>query len=158
MKLLRMGFDVDSSVTYGIPVIELEKKVKETGAGLIIIGSHGLSWTEAVLGSTASELLHNMKYPVLLVVLRRQADEEVPLPQKNIYQYEMILKQLERKEPVWEHFIVSMPSLANCISAYAMISNKTEKLPPPFFKGGGTGVGRNMLIKVNIELRLGFHL
>lgn len=69
-RLEEQGFDVDTVVKSGIAKEELEKLAKELDAALIIVGTHGISLTKAVIGSTASEIILNMKYPVLLVVMK----------------------------------------------------------------------------------------
>jgi nucleotide-binding universal stress UspA family protein len=68
--LEKQGFEVDIKVATGIPASELETLAKNSDAGLIIIGSHGATMSRAILGSTASEILHNMKTPVLLVGMK----------------------------------------------------------------------------------------
>ncbi|MDZ7778048.1 MAG: universal stress protein [Bacteroidales bacterium] len=69
-RLEEQGFDVDTIVKSGIAKEELEKLAKELDAALIIVGTHGISLTKAVIGRTASEIILNMKYPVLLVVMK----------------------------------------------------------------------------------------
>lgn len=69
-RLEEQGFDVHTEVKPGIANEELEKLAKELDAALIIVGTHGISLTKAVIGSTASEIILNMKYPVLLVVMK----------------------------------------------------------------------------------------
>ncbi len=104
-ELEQKGFTVETEMVYGIPSSELEKVRKKVEAGIIIVGSHGLTSNPSVIGNTASELLHNMQSPILLVVLKKTGeDDSSALSAKNIYQYEKIMKELEQKEPEWEFY------------------------------------------------------
>ncbi|MDZ7777993.1 MAG: universal stress protein [Bacteroidales bacterium] len=104
-ELERKGFIAESKMLYGLPPSELEKVRKEVEAGLIIVGSHGLTNNPSVIGNTASELLHNMQSPILLVVLKKIKENETDaINAKNIYQYERIMKELKNKEPEWEFY------------------------------------------------------
>lgn len=90
--LLQNGFEVNAEVIYGIPSVELEQKSREVDAELIIVGSNGLNWSSSVLGSTASELLHTMKAPILPMVMKQIKSQQQLESQKNLYQYEKILR------------------------------------------------------------------
>lgn len=102
-EIEQKGFTVETEMLYGIPSSELERMRKKVEAGIIIVGSHGLASNPSVIGNTASELLHNMRSPILLVVLKKIEEEDTSaITAKNIYQYERIMKELEKKEPNWE--------------------------------------------------------
>ncbi len=99
--LASKGFGVDAKMVYGIPAIELMKQVKLNDAHLLIIGSHGKTWSPSALGSIASEILHNTQMPVMLMRFKKLEKEEEleAILMKDLYQYERIMKELERKEP-----------------------------------------------------------
>ncbi len=69
--LEQKGFEVATKVGPHEAPVELEKLFNETDASLVIVGTHGYSLTKAVMGGTASEIIQNMKYPVLLIVMKR---------------------------------------------------------------------------------------
>lgn len=68
--LEKHGLEVDTKIAPGLAKDELEKLYNELDAALVIVGTHGYSITDAVVGGTASEIILNMKYPVLLVVMK----------------------------------------------------------------------------------------
>lgn len=153
-KLEAQGFEVSADVIYGIPALELEKKRLEVGAGLIIVGSNGLSWSSSVLGSTASELLHSLKAPILLMVMKRVNLVDQTEPQKNFFQYERIIKELQNQEPDWE---ITCKGITNNIlfttdfsdfseNAFEWIAN--QKVPMP----------KVTLMHVQDEVKIGKHL
>ena len=137
-ELERKGFTAESKMVYGIPPTELERIRKELEAGLIIVGSHGLTNNPSVIGNTASELLHNMQSPILLVVLKKIKENETDaLNAKNIYQYEKIMKELKNKEPEWEFYAenftenVLLPTDFSDFSeaAFQWIKNQQVEIP-----------------------------
>ncbi len=69
-KLEEQGFEVDSKVKSGLAKDELQKLAKDSDAAFIIIGTHGVSLTKALIGGTASELIHNVRHPLLLIVMK----------------------------------------------------------------------------------------
>ncbi len=69
-KLQEEGFEVDTKVMKHLPKDELQSLAKENDAALIIIGSHGISLTKALIGSTASELIQNITHPLLLMAMK----------------------------------------------------------------------------------------
>lgn len=67
-ELREAGFEVDVETPLGLPVAELGRIARERGANLIVAGSHGASLArEKLLGATASELLHRLELPLLLI-------------------------------------------------------------------------------------------
>lgn len=65
------GFEnVETILAAGIPYREIIKKARETGAGLIVIGTHGRTGVEHVIfGSTAEKVVRIAPCPVLSVRL-----------------------------------------------------------------------------------------
>ncbi len=100
--LVGNGFDVSAQVIYGIPSVEIERLRKAVAADLIIVGSNGTNWGGTALGETASEILHNIKSPLLLMVFRQTKTFDDIVFQKNFYEYEKIIKQSQNFEPDWE--------------------------------------------------------
>ncbi len=107
--LERKGFAVNAEVIFGIPSVEIERKRKAIGADLIIVGSNGSNWGGSVLGTTATEVLHSMKSPVLLMVLKQTTSIDDLAFQKNFYEYEKLIKQLQSFEPDWELYTQNLP-------------------------------------------------
>lgn len=74
-RLRDAGFEVDIETPLGLPAHELSRIALEREAGLMVAGSHGASLArEKLLGATASELLHRLQLPLLLI--RLQITEE----------------------------------------------------------------------------------
>lgn len=152
--LSQNGFEVNAQVIYGIPSVELEQKRREVEAGLIIVGSNGLSWSSSVLGSTASELLHNMQAPILLMVLKKITSQQQLEPQKNFYQYEKILKEIQNQEPEWEIYChgitnnILLPTDFSDFSENAFQWILNQKVPMP----------KVTLMHVQDEVKIGKHL
>jgi nucleotide-binding universal stress UspA family protein len=73
------GFEnVDTMLAAGIPYREIIKKARESGAGLIVIGTHGRTGVEHVIfGSTAEKVVRLAPCPVLSV---RLGDKEFVRP------------------------------------------------------------------------------
>ena len=69
-KLEEQDFEVDTRVVKHLPKDEFRSLAKDIDAALIIIGTHGISLTKALIGSTATELLHNITHPLLLMALK----------------------------------------------------------------------------------------
>ncbi len=66
------GFEVILETPVGKPGRVLNDVARRYGADLILVGSHGKSaWREALLGSISNELLHNTRFPVLLLNVKR---------------------------------------------------------------------------------------
>ncbi len=78
-KLLEaQGFEVVLETPVGLPGQVFNEVAQKHGASLMVAGSHGKSvWREALLGSVCNEILHNVRFPLLLLnVKRMRADEE----------------------------------------------------------------------------------
>ncbi len=73
------GFEtLDTILAAGIPYREIIKKARESGAGLIVIGTHGRTGVEHVIfGSTAEKVVRIAPCPVLCV---RMGDQEFVRP------------------------------------------------------------------------------
>lgn len=62
------GIPVAADLGYGDAAKEIEKWVKQRGADLVAMGTHGHKLLgDLVLGSTASRVQHNISVPVLLL-------------------------------------------------------------------------------------------
>jgi nucleotide-binding universal stress UspA family protein len=71
------GFAVIVETPIGLPAFSLNEIAQRHCASLIVVGSHGKStWWEAVLGSVSNALLHNARFPVLLINVKRLREEE----------------------------------------------------------------------------------
>lgn len=93
------GFETIAELIYGIPHLELEKKRKENGADIIILGAHGRTGADSGIGSTLADALQNLRAPVLAIPLIKDTSVAESFPGKNFYQYEHIMRQLETFEP-----------------------------------------------------------
>jgi nucleotide-binding universal stress UspA family protein len=100
-KLLSMGFESNTLIVMGIPANELMRQVKIQNADLMIIGSRGQSWSKTTLGNTASEVLHNMRCPVLLMAFNKQQEEKLLEEQlkEDLPQYEKFVGHFRKQEP-----------------------------------------------------------
>ncbi len=66
------GFEVILETPVGSPGRVFNDVARQHGADLILVGSHGKSaWREALLGSISNELLHNARFPILLLNVKR---------------------------------------------------------------------------------------
>lgn len=100
-NLLNLGFEADTKIVMGVPARELMRQVKIFEAGLLIIGSRGDSWSKPTLGETASEVLHNIKCPVLLMAFKKEQEEKLPeesLPE-NPGHFKKFISQFRKQEP-----------------------------------------------------------
>jgi len=67
-RLKASGIDFNRRVLVGTIAHAIARQAKETGCDLILIGTRGLTATTgALLGSTATQVLHIAETPVLLV-------------------------------------------------------------------------------------------
>jgi nucleotide-binding universal stress UspA family protein len=100
-KPLSIGFKADTQIVMGVPANELMRQVKIQDANLMIIGSRGHSWSKTSLGGTASEVLHNMKCPVLLMAFNKYEDEKLLEEQMNedLSKYEKFVGHFRKQEP-----------------------------------------------------------
>jgi nucleotide-binding universal stress UspA family protein len=71
-QLELQGFDVALEMPIGLPAFSLNEVARRHCASLIVLGSHGKSaWREALLGSTSSAVLHQARFPILLINVKR---------------------------------------------------------------------------------------
>ncbi|MCK8603170.1 universal stress protein [Desulfoferrobacter suflitae] len=71
-QLESQGFEVVVETPIGLPAFSLNEVAQKHCASLIVLGSHGKSaWREAVLGSVSAAVLHNARFPTLLVNVDR---------------------------------------------------------------------------------------
>jgi nucleotide-binding universal stress UspA family protein len=67
-QLAAQGLQVTVEIPMGLPADSLNDVACRHGADLIVVGSHGQSlWREGVLGCFTCAVLHNARYPVLLL-------------------------------------------------------------------------------------------
>jgi len=72
-QLEAQGLQVTVEIAMGLPADSLNQIACRYGAGLIVAGSHGQSlWREGVLGCFTCAVLHNIRYPVLLLKVKLQ--------------------------------------------------------------------------------------
>jgi nucleotide-binding universal stress UspA family protein len=72
-QLEAQGLQVTVEIPMGLPGDSLNGIACRYGADLIVVGSHGQSlWREGVLGCFTCAVLHNARYPVLLLKVRLQ--------------------------------------------------------------------------------------
>jgi nucleotide-binding universal stress UspA family protein len=71
-KLLEnQGFQVTVRIELGLPAFEINRVAREAGASMIVIGSHGATLSrEILLGSVATEVLHQSRHPVFVAQLK----------------------------------------------------------------------------------------
>jgi nucleotide-binding universal stress UspA family protein len=72
-RLEAQGLHVTVEIPMGLPGDSLNQIACRSGADLIVVGSHGQSlWREGVLGCFTCAVLHNTRYPVLLIKVKLQ--------------------------------------------------------------------------------------
>lgn len=154
-KLLQAkGFEVEAELIFGIPYIELEKKRQEKGAGITIVGSHGRTSSSSTIGGTIADVLQNLKAPVLVVPLKKKETESKDFEGENIFQYEQIMRQLEKHEPDWDlkssklvdHILLPTDFSDFSEEAFQSLKNLDVKLP------------KVTLLHVQDEVKIGKHL
>jgi nucleotide-binding universal stress UspA family protein len=70
-QLAAQGLKVTVEIPMGLPADSLNEIACRYGADLLVVGSHGQSlWREGVLGCFTCAVLHNARYPVLLLNVR----------------------------------------------------------------------------------------
>ncbi len=75
-QLESLGFDVIVETPLGLPAFSLNDVALRHCASLIVVGNHGKSaWKEALLGSVSNALLHQARFPILLLNLKRLKEE-----------------------------------------------------------------------------------
>jgi len=66
-----LGLEVIIETPIGLPGRSVNGVAQKYGASLIIIGSHGKSrWREGVLGTISGAVLHNIRFPLLVLPVR----------------------------------------------------------------------------------------
>ncbi len=63
-------------VVLGIPSVDIVDRAEEIGADLIVMGRHGLSFLEKLIGSTTDAVLHNAQCDVMTVYLVKSEGEK----------------------------------------------------------------------------------
>lgn len=153
-RLESKGFEVKANMVMGIPADELIKQVKTNDAALLIIGSIGKTWSKSPLGNIASDVLRNMRSPVLLMVFDKKQEKEFDLLLKDIHQYERIMKELQRKEPdsnllqknIGKHVLLTTDFSDSSENAFQWLKNNIGHIP------------RLTLMHVQDEVRIKKHL
>ncbi|MFW5830894.1 MAG: universal stress protein [Prolixibacteraceae bacterium] len=148
------GFGVEAELIFGIPHIELDKKRKEKGAGLIIVGSHGRTSSSSTIGGTIADVLQNLKAPVLVIPLKKKETTSKDFEGENIFEYEQIMRQLEKQEPDWnlksvkliDHILLPADFSDFSEEAFQSLKNMDVKLP------------KVTLLHVQDEVKIGKHL
>lgn len=75
--LERMGYAVTAKMVLGLPQIEISRQAEEHDCSLIVVGSHGHSFSKDILlGGTASAVVHNATRPVLILRLNGQDPDQ----------------------------------------------------------------------------------
>lgn len=100
-RLIGLGFEADTRIVMGVPAVEIMRQVKIIDAGIVIIGSRGNTWAKSTLGETASEVLHNMKCPVLLMAFDNKPAEkrDAELKQVDLRHFGNYIRQLRKQMP-----------------------------------------------------------
>lgn len=153
-QLQQKDFEVHAELIYGIPYIELEKKRQELGAGLTIVGSHGRTSSSSTIGGTIADVLQNLQAPVLVLPLEKLEKAGDEIVGKNFFQYEYIMRELEKQEPDWElksakiidHVLLPVDFSDFSEEAFQWIKNQQVKTP------------RLTLMHVQDEVKIGKHL
>lgn len=64
----RVGVEAEVATAFGKAFVEIVRKSRETGADLVVLGSHGESgWREDLVGTTADRVVRKGDRPVLIV-------------------------------------------------------------------------------------------
>ncbi len=75
--LEREGFKTRIEVAPGISHVEINRIAEERKCSLVVIGSHGKTMSSQILlGGVASEVIHNVQKPVLIVRLRMRQEKD----------------------------------------------------------------------------------
>ena len=152
--LQQKGFEVSSELIYGIPHIELEKKRKETGAGVTIVGSHGRTSASSTIGGTIADVLQNLNAPVLVIPLEKIENRDEEMPGENFFQYEQIMRQLEKQESDWD---LKSPALPDHVLLPTDFSDFSEEAFQ-WIKSQKIKIPKLTLLHVQDEVKIGKHL
>jgi nucleotide-binding universal stress UspA family protein len=77
-QLQAQGLEVALETPTGPPGQSLNRVAQKHDASLMILGSHGKSlWREGILGSFSSAVLHQARYPVLLLPVRFSPQRQI---------------------------------------------------------------------------------
>lgn len=153
-SLSHKGFDLTSEIIYGVPHIELEKRRRETGAGLIIIGSQGKTGSGSIIGGNVADILQNIKAPVLVIPLDKRQSIADEFPGKNLYQYEQLTQKLQQQEPDW---VLKCNSLVDNILITTDFSDFSEKAFQ-WIRDQNIKLPKVTLLHVQDEVKIGKHL
>jgi len=75
--LEEMGYSVTAKMVLGLPQIEISRQADEYDCSLIVVGSHGHSFSKDILlGGTASAVIHSARRPVLILRLNGHDPEQ----------------------------------------------------------------------------------
>jgi len=75
--LEEMGYTVTAKMVLGLPQIEISRQAEEHDCSLIVVGSHGHSFSKDILlGGTASAVIHSATRPVLILRLNGRDPEQ----------------------------------------------------------------------------------
>lgn len=155
-RLENHGYEADTSIVLGVPALELMRQAKIQDAGLIIIGSRGSSWNKPTLGETASEVLHNLKYPVLLVAFSKKEAEkqEEELKKEDLHHFEKFIRQFRKQEPKAE---LLQPGIRQHVLLTTDFSDFSENAFQ-WLKNQSVGLDKLTLLHIQDEVRIAKHL
>lgn len=72
-RVREAGLVVSTATLEGVAHVEIVRHAQATGAGMIVMGTHGRGGlAHAVMGSVAERVLHRARCPVLVVPVRRE--------------------------------------------------------------------------------------
>lgn len=130
-RLLDFGFEAETKIVSGPPALELMKQAKILDAGLVVIGSRGNSSTLSTLGATASESLHHIKCPVLMMVFNKEQGTNIGLLHKTMNQHVLLTTDFsdfsENAFQVLKNHVTTVPQLTLMhVQDIARIANHLE--------------------------------
>ncbi|MFA6127631.1 MAG: universal stress protein [Bacteroidales bacterium] len=155
-RLLSLGFESETRIVMGIPANELMRQVKIHDAGLIIIGSRGHSWSKPTLGETASEVLHNIKCPVLLMAFSKVPEEKQleETMHEDHHHYEKFIKRFRKQAPKIELMHKSLNPHVLFATDFSDFSDNAFQ----WFKNQLTQVPKLTLMHIQDVVRIAKHL
>jgi nucleotide-binding universal stress UspA family protein len=78
--LNKLNFSVKIAIEKNGVVWGLNKIVQKENASLVVIGTHGKGTAfDSLIGGTAEKILHNARFPLLIIRLRQIDGEELPM-------------------------------------------------------------------------------